>query len=253
MFSQPNILCKGGISLDRQAYKDEILFRLTGGVIDIELDDVALDKALNAAFREVQRYIDTTKIITIPYKRCIDFKGCNVAAVARVFRTQSYVSNDSLSTNGTAWVDPMYASQWQLMSATGNLYNFQDYVYNFASWNTLLQIRNTTSTDLAFRYDRSSEQLYINVAGNPPSYITVEFVPRYNDVSEIISDYWIDVIMRMAVAITKITLGTIRSTYTQTNALWTLNGGDLLNQGNAELSELRTELSANSQLCYPCD
>ena len=239
--------------MDRQAYKDEILFKLTGGVLDLELDDEALDKVLNAAFREVQRYIDTTKIITIPYKKCIDFKGCNVSTVARVYRAQAYTSNDSLFTTGTAWVDPLYASQWQLMSATGSLYNFQDYVYNYASWNTLLQIRNTTSTDLAFFYDKSDEKLYINISEGIPQYITVEFVPRYNDVSEIVSDYWIDIVMRLAVALTKVTLGNIRSTYTQTNALWTLNGAQLLSEGTTELAELREKLETNAQLCYPRD
>ena len=30
--------------MDRQAYKDEILLQLGGGVLDIELDDAMLDK-----------------------------------------------------------------------------------------------------------------------------------------------------------------------------------------------------------------
>lgn len=238
--------------MDMQAYKDEVVFKLTGGILDIELDDSALTKLINSAFREVQRYIDTTKLVTIPFQTCIDFSECNVSSVARVYRTEGYTSGTS-SFNDGGVVDPMLASQWQLLSGVGNLQNFSDYVYNYSSWNTLLQIRNTTSTDLAFFYDKSCSKLYINIATNVPKAITVEYVPRYNDVSEVVSDYWIDIIIRMAVALGKITLGRIRSRFTQTNALWTQDGERLLDEGNAEISDLREKLSANSQLCYPID
>lgn len=239
--------------MDRQAYKDEIMLKLTGGVLDIELDDATLDKLINAAFREIQRYIDTTKIITIPFKRCIDFKGCKVNAVARVYRAESYLGTGSFDADGTLPVDPMYASQWQLIAGIGNLYNFSDFVLNYSSWNTLLQIRNTTSTDLAFRYDRTNEQLYINIATSVPDLITVEYIPRYDDVSEIVSDYWIDMIVRMSVALAKIALGRIRSRYTQSNALWVQDGDRMLEEGNSELNDLREKLLASTQLCYPID
>ena len=116
-----------------------------------------------------------------------------------------------------------------------------------------MQIRNTTSTDLAFRYDKSSNLLYINVSINTPESITVEYVPRYNDVSEITSDYWIDIIIQLAAAIAKVTVGRVRSKFKQSNALWTLDGDQLLEEGNAELTALREHLKANSNLCYPID
>ena len=37
--------------MDRQAYRDEIMIRLTGGVIDLELSDEALDRCIDSAFR----------------------------------------------------------------------------------------------------------------------------------------------------------------------------------------------------------
>lgn len=231
-----------------QDYKDEIVFKLTGGVLDIELDDSALTKLLNASFREVKRYIDTTKIITIPYSRCIDLKDCGVSTVVRVYRANGYASE-----NTSGMVDPMYASQWQLMSGVGNMHNFSDYVYNYAAWNTLLQIRNQTSTDLAFRYDKSASKLYINIATQLPSTITIEFIPTYNSVEEIVSDYWIDTIIRLSVALAKVTLGRIRSRYTQSNALWTQDGDRLLEEGTTELNDIREKLLASTQLCYPVD
>lgn len=243
--------------MDRQAYIDEIKFRLTGGILDLELDDKALNQLLNSSFREVQRYIDSTKLATIPYSPCIDMNTVNnghINAVARVFRSEGYMSTTSnLESNGTRAVDPMYASQWQLLSGVSNLNNFNNYAYNYAAWNTLLQIRNTTSTDLAFRFDRSSNKLYVNLSSGVPDTITIEYVPRFDDVSEVFSDYWIDIILRMAVALGKVTLGRIRTRFTQSNALWQQDGQTMLDEGNSELNDLREKLQAATQLCYPID
>ena len=95
--------------------------------------------------------------------------------------------------------------------------------------------------------------MYINVGFDKPQSITIEYVPRYNDVSQIVSDYWIDIIIRMSIALAKITLGRIRSRYVQSNALWTMDGETLLQEGNQELADLRTSLQANTQLVYPID
>lgn len=238
--------------MELAAYKEEILFKLTGGVLECELDDKALTQVLNAALREVQRYIDTTVIKTIPFDNCIDLSDYNVSSVSRVYRAKGFMANENES-DGPTPADPMYASQWQLLSGTGNMYNFNDYVYNYAAYNTLQQIRNTTSTDLAFRYDKSSNKLYINIATSKPQSITIEYVPKYNDVSEITSDYWIDIIVRLATALAKVTLGRIRTRYTQSNALWTQDGQTMLDEGNAELTDIREKLQTSTQLCYPID
>ncbi len=44
----------------------------------------------------------------------------------------------------------------------GTPYNLKNYIYNYASYSTLLQMRNTTSTDLAYKEDKRAEKLYIN-------------------------------------------------------------------------------------------
>lgn len=238
--------------MELSAYKEEILFKLTGGVLECELDDKALTQVLNAALREVQRYIDTTVIKTIPYSNCIDLSEYNVSSVSRVYRAKGFMTDDH-DDHSNSPADPMYASQWQLLSGTGNMYNFNDYVYNYTAYNTLQQIRNTTSTDLAFRYDKSSNKLYINIATSKPKNITIEYVPRFNDVSEIVSDYWIDIIVRLATAIAKVTLGRIRTRYTQSNALWTQDGQTMLDEGTQELNEIREKLQSSTQLCYPID
>lgn len=233
-------------------YIDEIKLALTGGVLDLELDDTQLQRIVNSALRETQRYICSTKIVTIPYKRCIDMNPYKPNAVVRVYRARadSTTSGSDITYETT---DPVQVGLWQLTSNTGNMYNFTDYVSRFASWSTMQQIGNTLSTDLIFYYEDATKQLYINTSLDLGSNITVEYVPRYDSVEEVTSDYWVDIIMRMSKAIAKITLGRIRSKYTQNNALWSLDGETLLNEGNTELTELRTQLKHDTQLLYPMD
>lgn len=235
--------------MDRQALIDEIRFKLTGGVLELELDDMALGKVTDSALRELQRYINTTKFVTIPFTKCIDMKPYKVNAVVNVYRVKGYLAQEN---TGTTPVDPMLAQQWQLLSGLGTLDGMQNFAYNYGAWNTLLQIRNTTSTDLAFIYDKTGEKLYINVAMDIPDKITIEYVPRYDSVEEITSDYWIDMLVKLSVAITKVTLGRIRTRYTQSDALWA-NDTNILEEGNTELKELREHLVNNTQLVYPVD
>ena len=60
-------------------------------------------------------------------------------------------------------------------------------------------------------------------------------------------------LMRLSIALTKVTLGRIRTRYTQANALWTQDGDTILAEGRDELNSLREMLLANSELTYPID
>ena len=238
--------------MDRQVVLEEIKFRITGGVLKLEVDDAGLNKVIDMALRELQRYIDTSKFILLPYQKCIDLSDAGVSAVTNVYRTQGFGDSDD-TTNKNYYTDPMYVAQWQILSGLGNLANVSDYVYNYAAWNTTLQIRNTSSTDLSFIYDSIEKKLYINANNNIPNYITVEFIPEYKDVSDLKSPYWEDILIRLAVALTKIAVGRIRSRYTQSGALWAQDGTQILEEGNSELRELRETLQANTNLAYPID
>ncbi len=227
--------------MDRNVYRDEIRLALTGGVLDLEINDATLDKIVDSAFREIQRYIDITKFETIPYQQCIDLSPRTIESVSAVYRAEAYNvdSNNAMS-------DPMYATQWQLLSANGNIIN-NNYLMNFAAWNTTQQIRNTLATDLSYIYDKNTNKLYITVSTGTPDRITIEYVPRFTDVSEVDNDFWIDVITRLSIAKAKIVVGRIRTRFTQSNALWTMDGETLLNEGNTEINALRDYLRANSQ------
>lgn len=238
--------------MDMQAVKDEVLLKLTGDVVSMELSDATLTKIINSALREIQRYIDTFKMITIPYSSCIDLSEYKVSSVTGVRRSEGYMV-DTQQAGSSATMDPLYASQWMLLSGIGNIGYIKDYASNLASWNTLLQIRNTMSTDLAFYYNKSDNKLYINISSSMPESITVIYIPRIDDVSEITSDYWQDMLVKLSVAITKVTVGRVRTKFTQSNALWTLDGDKILEEGNSELAALRQEMKDSTQLCYGVD
>lgn len=234
--------------------REEIKLRLTGGILELELDDTTIDRLINSSLREVQRYINTTKLITIPYSKCIDLKSTEdpltknnikVNAIVGVYRTHG-------STDNAESTDPMMMSMWQMLGGYGNGFDITNYTYNYLSYNTLNQIRNTLSSDLSYVYDKPTEKLYIN-SSTAPKDITIEYVPRFDSVEEITSDYWVDILVRLAVASAKVIVGRIRSRYTQANALWTQDGETILAEGITELTELREHLKANEDLLLPID
>lgn len=237
--------------MNLQDYVDEIKFELTGGVLELEIPDESIAMIVNHSMKELQRYIDSTKLITIPYTPCIDLTGFKCSAIVNVYRTEGNTGN-ATGIDGSQ-VDPMYAQRWMAFSSGGTMYNLQSYLLNYMSYNTLLQMRNTTSTDLAFKEDKTDKKLYINVGYDIPKEITLEFVPIYEDVSEITSDYWIDILHRMSLARTKVALGRIRTRFKQTNPLWEQDGETILAEGTEELNTLRETLRTNSTLCYPVD
>ena len=236
--------------MNMKAYIDEIKLSVTGGILELEIEDSVIAKLVNSAMRELQRYICSTKIVTLPYSKCIDLSNYNVNAVARVYRAQAEGTSAGISGET---IDPVQIGLFQLTSNTGNMFNFNDYVYRYASWSSLQQIGNTLSTDLSYYYEDAEKKLYINTSMDSGSQVTIEFVPRYDSVDEITSDFWIDVLMRMSKALTKVTLGRIRGRYTQTNALWTSDAETMLSEGQNELNELRTYLQKNTQLLFPID
>ena len=235
-----------------QAYIDEIKLKLTGGVIKLELDDSVLAQVVNSALREVQRYIDTTRIITIPYKACIDMTDYHVSSVSGVFRNKGYIIADSDIQQKEAYADPMYLGMWQMMSGYGNVFNLTDWTTNYGAWNTALQIRNTLSTDLIFRFDKSTNNLYINVAFDVPEYITIEYIPEYRSVEDVTSDFWIDVLMNLSIALAKVTIGRIRTKFTPSSSLWQLDA-NILQEGLDELNAIREQLRNSTQLTYGID
>lgn len=233
---------------------DEIKLELTGYVLDMEITDETLVSVVKKSLRELERFWDETTMITIPFASCIDLDGEffkeKVSSIVKVYRTEGFGESDSGISIAN---DPLQMAQFAIFSNGGTMYNLQDYVMNYASWMTMYQIKNSMSTDLAFKEDRHNKKLYINKAMSTPSFITLEYIPKLRDVEDIQSDYWIDILIKYCVALTKVVLGRIRTRFTQSNPLWTQDGEKILEEGNTELKELRELLRLNSNMIYLID
>lgn len=234
---------------------DEIKLELTGSVLEMEIEDSTLISVVNKSLRELERYWDETTMLTVPFASCIDISGEefeeHVSSIVRVYRTEGIGStrDGSVSVN----TDPILMQQWTMFSNGGTTYSLTDYVLNYAAWSTASQIKNTITSDLTFKEDRHNKKLYINSNMSKPDKITIEYIPKLNSVEDIKSDYWIDILIRLSVAFTKIVLGRIRTRFSQSNALWAQDGDKLLEEGNTDLRELREVLRANSNLIFGID
>lgn len=232
---------------------DEIKLELTGYILDMEITDETLVQVINKALRELERYFDESTMISVPFASCINLDGEffreKVSSIIKVYRTEG--SGES-TTGISVMTDPVQLAQFAIFSNGGTMYNLQDYVMNYASWMTLGKIRNTISTELSFKEDRHNKKLYINNY-QAPSMVTIEYIPKLTSVEDIQSDYWIDILIKYCVALTKVVLGRIRTRFAQSNALWTQDGDKILEEGNTELKELREILRVNSNMVFLLD
>jgi hypothetical protein len=232
---------------------DEIKIELTGYILDMEITDETLVQVVNKALRELTRYWDESSMISVPFASCINLDGEffreKVSSIVKVYRTEGLGGS---SENVSVTTDPVYMAQFTIFSNGGTMYNLQDYISNYSSWVTLGRIRNTMSTELSFKEDRHNHKLYINNY-SAPSMVTIEYIPKLTSVEDIQSDYWIDILIKYCVALTKVVLGRIRTRFTQSNALWTQDGDKILEEGNTELKELREMLRLNSNMVYIID
>lgn len=240
-----------------QEYVEEIKLKLTGGVLELEIPDETIAKVVNNSLKEIQRYIDTVKIITVPFAKCIDLKDFNCSSVTKIYRTKAFLASENdMKEIDSGDLDPFQTQMWRVFSNNGNMYNLQEYILNYMSYNTINQLRSYSSTDLSFKEVNNREdghKLYINVMYNSPTHVTIEYIPKLLDAEDVVSDYWVDILERLSLAQTKILLGRIRTRHTLSNAVYTQDGQIMLEEGNKELGELRDVLRNNSQLFYPID
>lgn len=86
---------------------EEIKLELTGQLLELEIDDSTIELCIKKSLRELERYWDETKLVTVPFASCIDMSGFNSSMVVRVYRTEGVGDIDM--TAGSA--DPMYMQQ----------------------------------------------------------------------------------------------------------------------------------------------
>jgi hypothetical protein len=232
----------------------EIKLELTGCILDMEITDETLVSVVKKSLRELERFWDETTMITVPFASCIDLEGEffkeKVSSIVKVYRTEGLGDAEG---GISVMNDPIQMAQFAIFSNGGTMYNLNDYVLNYSSWMTLNRIKNTMTTDMSFKEDRHNKKLYINRAMSAPRFITIEYIPKLRSVEDIQSDYWIDILIKYCIALTKVILGRIRTRFSQSNALWTQDGDKILEEGNTELKELKEILRVNSNMTYIID
>ncbi len=232
-------------------YIEDIKDELAVGVLELEITDEQIGRLVLKCFREIQKYIDESRLVEVPFASCIDLSGFEYNYIVNIYRSDT-LGNSGIG--GISAVDPMYASIMTAFgTAGGTVYNLQNYVLNYASYTTLGQMRQTMSTDLAFREDRQEKKLYINTSCGQPKTITIEYIPKFKDVDEIKSDHWIDILSRMSLAMTKKALGRIRTRFKVNNMPYSDDGEIILEEGIRELEEIRELIRKNNSFFIPVD
>ena len=130
-----------------------------------------------------------------------------------------------------------------LMNVTG-MYNMEEYMNAISVKRNL----NILATDMEFQWDKPNRKLYVYANPNIPSYVTVNFKPEYYSVEDIREQYWETQLRKLALGMTKVILGRIRSKYTSRSSKFELDGQTLLAEGNAEIQAVREHLDSNKDI-----
>ena len=227
---------------------DEIVQQVSfmlGSPANDNVEDLDVRQAVDIAFRELKRYMKTPVDKTVPFNTRIQLKkvGINTKKVLYVYASVPRIGLTMNSIDaGNVF---QLAAAVKTYSAIGNAstINIQPIMTEMG----MAQVRNTLSTDFQWKHDPQNDVVYCTHRDPRPAQVTIRYVPKYDDVSEIISDTWIDYLVRMSTANMKVALGRTRSKYVIQDSNVSLDGETLLSEGNAELEAMRAELDTKKQ------
>lgn len=224
-----------------QEVVEQVAFML-GLPSNANVEELPIEAAVNIAFTELKRYMKTPVDKTVPYSTRIDLQSVGIntkrvlyvqAAYPRLGLTLSSVESGNVF-QVAASVN-VYNSLGQ-----GKLINIDPIMNEMA----LAQVRNCLATDFQWKFDLPNNVVYCAHRDPKPAAVTIRYFPIYQDVSEIISDTWINYLIRMSEANMKKALGRSRSKYKIAESNVTLDGETLLAEANAELEAIRNELGS---------
>lgn len=221
-----------------QTYVNYVKLQLGGGIVTVEVEPLLPD-IVDMAFQELKTYITDMETLTLPFQSVIDVSQYNINNIIYIMRGQNSEGLGSIQ-------DIMY-----IYSRIGTMghYTLTDYS------NTLLAIqnKNAMATDMDFYFDKRNDKLYVYANRTIPATITLAYTPDYKSVEDIIEPFWQNYLKRMAVAMTKETLGRVRGKYQLNSATYNLDADQLLSEAQTELTEIRTFLNANKDTLMPID
>ena len=189
--------------------------QLGAQVLELELKPEDIKLIVEQAFEEIVHYMTDTYTVTVPYAQC-----------------------DSILSGIPYMIPAMNYS-----NITG--------LFDISTYSNALQVKrnlNILSTDMEFVWDKENRKLYVTANPNVPSYVTINFKPEYFSVEDIREQHWETQLRKLALGMTKIVLGRIRSKYTSNSAKFQLDGNTLLAEGNAEVQAVRQFLDENKDV-----
>ena len=226
-----------GMTMDE--YVDQISFTL-GIPANENVEGLDIKQAVLIAFRELKRYMKTPVEKTVPYSTCINLHDVGIetnrvlnvqAAYPRIGLTLSSIDSGNVF---------QIAASVNTYSAIGNTSSIN--IDPIVTEMGMAQVRNALATDFQWHYDTLNNVVYCPHRDPRPAAVTIRYKPMYKDVSEIVSDTWIDYLVRMGTANMKLALGRSRSKYKLANSNVELDGDQLLSEANEELKTIREEL-----------
>ena len=206
------------------------------------IENVDLSEAVTMAFDELKEYMKTPVNKTVPYARRVDLKavGINTVNVLRIRPAEPRLGLSLTSFESGNVFQVAAAVNLGSGYGAGTGLNIDPIISQLA----LQQVRNTLSTDLDFTYDQLNDVVYIPHRAPIPAMVTIQYVPKFTDVSEIVEPTWMNYLTRLGIAYAKIAIGRTRSKYIIEGSNVTLDGEAMLSEGNAELEAARNELKA---------
>lgn len=233
-------MARQGLSISD--YVNYIKLTLGDPIVWVELEDM-IPNIVEMAFMELRSYITDVDTLTLPFSNVIDLTNKHVNNIAYIMR-----GNQNISVAGLQDMMYIYTAR-NRVNGVGTSFTLTDYCRGLM----VQQNKNALSTDLDFYYDKRNEKLYINAQKVQPSTVTIVYTLEYQDVSEIIEPYWQNYLKRLALAMTKETLGRIRGKYSLNSATYNLDASQLLSEAQSELAEIRAHLNGNKDLLLPID
>lgn len=218
---------------------DQINFIL-GLPANENVEELDTRQAVNIAFRELKRYMRTSVEKTVPFSHRLDLEKLEIhtTKILNVFPAEPRpgLTMQSFESGNVFQI----AAAWNVNSAIGNTTTIN--IDPLMSELGMAQVRNTLSTDFQWKYDALNEVIYLTHRDPLPTFVTVRYVPDFQDVSEIVDTTWIDYLIRLATANMKLALGRTRSKYRVEGSNVSLDGEVLLAEANQELDKIREEL-----------
>ena len=224
-------------------YVRQISF-LLGFPSNKNIENVSIEDGVQIAFQEIKRYLNTPVDITVPYARRLDVEKLGIQPL-KIVNVKAAYPRVGLSLGaidaGNVFTIAASANAYAGMNPTGIL-NIEPIMTELG----YAQLRNTMTTDLQWYYDPKNKVIYVTHREPIPTVITVTYVPDYKDVSEITNQTYINYLLRLGLAFTKVAIGRSRSKYQIEGSNVSLDGEAILAEGNAELEAIREELSTKT-------